>query len=39
MFVGFNPFREHKKTAFDIIMVIVAMAAMLALIAWAVFST
>lgn len=37
--VGFNPFREHNKTAFDVVMVAVAIGAMLALIAWAIFST
>jgi hypothetical protein len=36
--VGFNPFREHKKTALDIAMVVVALLAMAAVIAWAIFT-
>jgi hypothetical protein len=36
--VGFNPFREHEKSALDIAMVVVAILAMLAVIAWAIFS-
>jgi hypothetical protein len=35
--VGFNPFREHEKSALDIAMVIAAILATLAVIAWAVF--
>lgn len=34
--VGFNPFREHEKSALDIIMVVVAILATLAVIAWAI---
>lgn len=36
--VGFNPFREHEKTAFDIVMVAVAVLVMLGFIAWAIFA-
>lgn len=36
--VGFNPFREHKKTAADIAMVVLAGLAMAAVIAWALFA-
>jgi hypothetical protein len=34
--VGFNPFREHEKSALDIAMVVVAVLATLAVIAWAI---
>lgn len=37
--MGFNPFRQHEKTFVDIVMVVAAILAMLALIAWAIFST
>lgn len=37
--MGFNPFRQHEKTLVDIVMVVAAILAMLALIAWAIFST
>jgi hypothetical protein len=36
--VGFNPFREHQKNTFDIVMVVLAVAATIAVIAWALFS-
>jgi hypothetical protein len=36
--VGFNPFREHERSALDIVMVVVALLATIAVIAWAVFS-
>lgn len=36
--VGFNPFREHEKTTLDIVLVVVALLAIVAVIAWAVFS-
>jgi hypothetical protein len=36
--VGFNPFREHQKTAFDIAMLVFAVLAVLAVIAWAIFA-
>jgi hypothetical protein len=35
--VGFNPFREHETTALDIAMVVFAVLATLAVIAWAIF--
>jgi hypothetical protein len=35
--VGFNPFREHDKSALDIAMVVFAVLATLAVIAWAIF--
>jgi hypothetical protein len=34
--VGFNPFREHRRTAFDIVLVVVAIVVTLALVAWAI---
>jgi hypothetical protein len=37
--VGFNPFRENQKTGFDIAMVVLAIVATLAIVAWAIFST
>ncbi|HZD22684.1 MAG TPA: hypothetical protein VE569_04690 [Acidimicrobiia bacterium] len=37
--VGFNPFREHQKTALDIVIVVVALLVILAVIAWAILST
>jgi hypothetical protein len=36
--VGFNPFREHERSAVDIVMVVLAVLATLGVIAWAVFS-
>jgi hypothetical protein len=36
--VGFNPFREHEKSAADIAMVIIAFGAIVAVLAWAIFS-
>jgi hypothetical protein len=35
--VGFNPFREHDRSAVDIVMVVFAVLAGLAVIAWAIF--
>jgi hypothetical protein len=35
--VGFNPFREQHKSAVDIVVMVVALAAALAVIVWAVF--
>jgi hypothetical protein len=35
--MGFNPFREHEKSAIDIAIVVVAVLAVLAVIAWAIF--
>jgi hypothetical protein len=37
--VGFNPFREHERSALDIVMVVLALLATIAVIAWAVFSS
>jgi hypothetical protein len=36
--VGFNPFREHEKSALDIVLVVLALLATLAVLAWAIFS-
>jgi hypothetical protein len=36
--VGFNPFREHDKSPIDIVMVVLALLATAAVIAWAIFS-
>jgi hypothetical protein len=36
--VGFNPFREQDKSALDIAMVVFAVLAILAVLAWAIFS-
>jgi hypothetical protein len=36
--VGFNPFREQERSAIDIVMLVVAILATLAVIAWAIFS-
>jgi hypothetical protein len=36
--VGFNPFREHEKSILDIVMVVLALLATIAVIAWALFS-
>jgi hypothetical protein len=36
--VGFNPFREHEKTTLDVVIVVFAVVAILAVIAWAVLS-
>lgn len=37
--MGFNPFRSHNRSATDIVMVVLAVAATLAVIGWAIFST
>jgi hypothetical protein len=37
--VGFNPFREHEKSAADVAMVIVAVLATIGVVAWAIFGT
>lgn len=34
--MGFNPFRPQSKTAFDIAMVVIALAATIAVIVWAI---
>ncbi|HLF60859.1 MAG TPA: hypothetical protein VI980_06755, partial [Acidimicrobiia bacterium] len=36
--VGFNPFREQDKSAADIAAVVVALIAIIAVVAWAIFS-
>jgi hypothetical protein len=33
--VGFNPFREQEKSAVDVVIVVFAVVAILAVIAWA----
>ena len=35
--MGFNPFREGSRTAFDVAMLGIALAAAFALIAWAIW--
>jgi hypothetical protein len=35
--VGFNPFRKQKKSAVDVAMVVLAILATLAVVAWAIF--
>lgn len=37
--MGFNPFRSHDRTTADMVMLVLAVAATLAVIAWAIFST
>jgi hypothetical protein len=37
--VGFNPFRDHERTTLDIVMVVLALLATLAVIGWALFSS
>lgn len=36
--MGFNPFRPQTRTALDVAMVVVALVATAAVVAWAVFS-
>lgn len=36
--MGFNPFRDHDKDAVDIAAMVIALAAILAVLAWAIFS-
>jgi hypothetical protein len=36
--VGFNPFRDHEKTTLDIVMVVLAILATLAVVGWALFA-
>jgi len=36
--VGFNPFRDHEKSALDIVLVVATVLVTIAVIAWAVFS-
>lgn len=35
--MGFNPFREQRKTAFDVVMVVGALALTTGLVLWAMF--
>jgi Tfp pilus assembly protein FimT len=35
--VGFNPFREHDKSTLDIMLVVIALLAIVAVISWAIF--
>ena len=35
--MGFNPFREQRKTAFDVVMVVGALALTIGLVLWAMF--
>ena len=36
--MGFNPFREQRRTMFDIVMVVLAVGTAIALVLWAIFS-
>jgi hypothetical protein len=36
--VGFNPFRDHERSVADIAAMVVALIAILAVVAWAIFS-
>lgn len=36
--MGFNPFREHEKTVLDVVMILLALIATVAVIAWALFA-
>jgi hypothetical protein len=36
--VGFNPFRDHERSVADIMAMVVALIAILAVVAWAIFS-
>ncbi|MGZ8753891.1 MAG: hypothetical protein ACXW15_01760 [Acidimicrobiia bacterium] len=36
--MGLNPFREQRKTLFDLVMMVAAIAAALAVVVWAVLS-
>lgn len=36
--MGFNPFRDHEKSAADIAAMVIALVAILAVLAWAIFS-
>jgi hypothetical protein len=35
--VGFNPFREHDRSALDIVLVVITLLAIVAVISWAIF--
>lgn len=36
--MGFNPFRDHEKDVADIVVMVVALVAIFAVVAWAIFS-
>jgi hypothetical protein len=36
--MGFNPFRDHDRSAADIAAMVIAFIAILAVLAWAIFS-
>jgi hypothetical protein len=36
--MGFNPFREHEKSTADLVAMVVALVAIFAVLAWAIFS-
>lgn len=36
--MGFNPFREHNRSAFDIVVMVIALIAIVAVTGWALFS-
>jgi len=36
--MGFNPFRDHEKDVADIVAMVIAFVAILAVVAWAIFS-
>jgi hypothetical protein len=36
--VGFNPFRQHRRSPADVLMVAVALLVCVALVAWAIFA-
>jgi hypothetical protein len=36
--MGFNPFRDHEKSAADIAAMVIALVAILTVLAWAIFS-
>lgn len=36
--VGFNPFREHEKSALDIAMVVITFLAIVGVVGWALFA-
>lgn len=37
--MGFNPFREQRRTLADVVMVVLALAVTLALVAWGLFGS
>jgi hypothetical protein len=36
--MGFNPFRDHERSALDIVMVVLAVGSAIGLVLWAIFS-